>query len=330
MSRIAVLGAATQQIYFVDHDCSSGTKSTKHSVFSKIALGSDIHVDKAVYSVGGSGANAAVSFARYGHETILMGSLAHDVAGEAVLKCLDDENIDSSYIDFSSGTTSCTVILLDAGAGKRTILSYDGVSSRPSQSLQAEDLESIQPDWLYAASLDGDMETLLAFFEKAHQLKCKVMFNPGAAELAQPKKLIGLLEDVDVLLVNKAEAAQIVPGTILTELLSRLANYCKTVLITDGPMGAIATDHKKTYRLGIYEQSPVCDAIGAGDAFGAGFLAEYAETKKFKQALQFASANATMVMQAYGSQAGIMTGDEDLHPMPIMEVEDTAEWIKSK
>lgn len=330
MSRIAVLGTAAQQIYFIDRDDYPEGQAHKQSVFDKISIGTQVNIPKAIYSVGGSGANAAVSFARYGHETILIGNLAHDVAGEAVLKCLDDENIDSSYIECLPGATPCSVVLLDAKTGKRTTLHYDGVFDYQHQGLQPDDLESIQPDWLYAASLGGDMDTLLAFFEKAHQLKCKVMFNPGAAELDQTEKLIGLLEDVDVLLVNKAEAAQIVPGTILTELLSHLANYCKTVLITDGSMGAIATNHRKTYRLGIYEQSPVCDVTGAGDAFGAGFLAEFAETKKFKQALQFASANATMVTQVYGSQSGIMTGDETLHPMPIMEVEDTAEWIKNK
>lgn len=152
------------------------------------------------------------------------------------------------------------------------------------------------------------------------------MFNPGKEEIDDLSKLIGLLDLVDVLLVNKEEAARMVPGVILTELVAHLANYCPVVLITDGMMGAIATDRKQTFRLGVYEQRRLRDRTGAGDAFGSGFLAEWAKEASFERALWFASANASKVTQHYGTKAGIMTGEEDLHPMPIQEIKDLAGW----
>lgn len=322
MSRIVSLGPARQEIYLIDRDDFEAVEfEGGQSIFGKMLIGTNVDIDKTLFGVGGSGANAAVTFARHGHETIFIGNLSHDTAGESVLQCFDAENIDSSYANLIRTATGCSVILLDAKTSERTVLSFSGASAK-SDNLSAADLDSIQPDWLYAGTLHGNMEKLLEFFEKAHALGAKVMFNPGPAELKQPEKLIGLLEDVDVLLVNKEEAAQIVPGVLLTELLSRLANYCETVLITDGPMGAIATNHEETYRLGVYEQARVRDATGVGDAFGSGFLAEFAATGDFEQALKFASANATKVASEYGAEAGILTGDEDLHLMPIQEVED--------
>lgn len=321
MARIVSLGSALQDIYLIDRDDFAGAKVAGQSIFGKLVIGDKVDIDRISYEVGGGGTNAAVTFARHGHETIFMGNLAHDAAGDAVLACLDEENIDSSYTEFVRGETGCSVILLDAKSGERTILTHRGASGKFSN-LKPSDLETIEPDWLYVTSLRGDMETLLAFFEQAHALGAKVMFNPGELEIRELPKLLGLLEEVDALLVNKREAAKIVPGVLLTELLSHLAAYCNIVLITDGQMGSIATDHHDVYRAGIYEQVRTRDATGAGDAFGAGFLAAYASSGKFKEALEFAAANAASVVQKYGAKAGILTGEEDLHPMPIQKIED--------
>lgn len=321
MARIVSLGSALQDIYLIDRDDFTGAKIAGNSIFGDLVIGTKVDIDRVSYEVGGGGTNSAVCFARYGHETIYMGSLSHDPAGEAVLACLDEENIDSSYVEFVRGGTGCSVILLDAKKGERTILTHRGAAGK-FESLHADDLALANPDWLYATSLRGNMHKLLEFFEKAHQLGAKVMFNPGECELEQLPKLIGLLGDVDVLLVNKREAARIVPGVVLSELLSRLANYCPTVIITDGEMGSIATDHHEAWRLGVYEQVRTRDATGVGDAFGAGFLAKFADGASFIDALQFGAANATSVIQKYGAKAGILGNNARLHPMVMQKIEE--------
>lgn len=324
MARIVSLGACLQDIYLVDRDDFVGAKVGDQSIFGKLVIGSKIDIDKVSFEVGGGGTNAAVSFARFGHETIFLGNLSRDLAGEAVLACLDDENIDSSYVEFVRGGTGCSVILLDAKSGERTILTHRGASAKFSN-LSPDDLETAMPDWLYVTSLHGDLDTLEKFVQKAQKLGVKVMFNPGELELERPKELLKLLKWVDVLLVNKSEAAKLVPGVLLTELLSHLGAYCETVIITDGEMGSIATSRDETYRLGVYEQVKMRDATGAGDAFGAGFLASLAVGNKFKDSLQYAAANAASVVQKYGAKAGILTGEEDLHPMPIQKIKDLSE-----
>lgn len=324
MARIVSLGSCLQDIYLIDRDDFVGAKVGEQSIFSKLVIGSKVDIDKVSFEVGGGGTNAAVSFARFGHETIFMGNVARDMAGEAVLACLDEENIDSSYVEVVRGATGCSVILLDAKSGERTILTHRGASGKFSN-LNPDDLETAAPDWLYVTSLGGELGVLQAFFQKAHKLGAKVMFNPGVLELAHPQELTRLLKYVDVLLLNKREAAQIVPGVLLTELLAHLAAYCDTVIITDGEMGSIATNHTEIYRLGVYEQVRLRDATGAGDAFGSGFLASLAAGNKFKDSLHYAAANAASVVQKYGAKAGILTGTEDLHAMPIQKIKALSE-----
>ena len=132
--------------------------------------------------------------------------------------------------------------------------------------------------------------------------------------------MLGRLSDVDVLLVNKDEARQLVPGSTLKELINRLKNYVPNVIITDGNQGAIATDGNEVYRIGLYEDVPVKDATGAGDSFGSGFLAAYANGRSFTDSLIFASANSTNVVQYVGSKKGILTTRARLHDMPIAKI----------
>ena len=322
MARIVSLGAALQDIYLIDHDDLAPTTIGSDAIFGNVLVGTKVDIDSLSYEVGGGGINSAITFSRHGHEAIFIGNIAHDSAGEAILRVLDREEIDNTYVNFiPRKNTGTSVILLDSKGGERTILTYRGASER-FDNFDEKDLELIQPDWLYVTTLRGDMDTLLRFFVKAKELGAKIMFNPGVKELAQKEKLIGLLEDVDILSVNKSEAAKIVPGVLLTELLYHLNQYVPTVIITDGPMGGIAGNKEtgEIYRYGIYEDANIKDATGAGDAFGSGFLAHMLTGHSFRQSLIFASANSTSVVRKIGANCGILTGTEKLHPMPIQEL----------
>lgn len=321
MARILSVGAALNDIYLIDHDDLTPTEiDNGESIFGKILVGDKIDIDKLSFEVGGGGVNSAISFARHGHETILISNIAKDTAGDAILRTLNKEGVDTSYIDYDEHkSTGTSIILLDSRKGERTILTYRGASSKYSN-FNADDLDLIHPEYLYITTMRGDLETLEKFLRKAHEIGAKVMFNPGVKELAETKKLTSLLKYVDILLVNKHEAGQIVPGETLEELLYHLKNYAHMVIITNGAMGGIATDGEETYRFGIYEDVKMKDATGAGDAFGSGFLAAIASKKSFRTAIAFASANSTSVVEKIGANKGILFGNEKLHPMPIQKI----------
>lgn len=316
MARIVSIGAALQDVYLVDHD-DFGTNS--RGFFNQLELGTKVDIDKIQFSVGGGATNAATTFARNGHESIFMGCIANDPAGTAITNSLDDEGIDSSYVTYTDRAQTGYSVLLLAPSGERTILTCRGASAK-FELLNPDDLDTINPDWIYVTTFRGNMDMLDQFFTKAKSLGSKIMFNPGNLELQHRRKLLGLLSDVDVLLVNRSEAKQIVEGSSLNELIGRIRNYVPAAIITDSNQGAIATDQIEVYRVGIYEDVRVKDSTGAGDAFGSGFLAAYANGKSFKDSLIFASANSTSVVQKIGSKAGIINQNTKLHNMPIQEI----------
>lgn len=320
MARIVSIGSALQDVFLIDHDdFSTDINIDGHSYFDRLELGTKVDVDKVQFDTGGGATNAATTFARSNHQSIFMGCIARDPAGQAIIDALDKENIDTSYITYAKGMHTGYSVILLAPSGERTILTCRGASAH-FDLLDPADLDLIQPDWLYVSTLRGDMSMLDKLFTRAKKINTKIMFNPGMLELEHTKKVIGLLADTDVLLVNKTEAGTLVPGVLLTELASRLKNYVPAVIVTDGRQGAIASDDAKTFRVGIYEDVKVKDATGAGDAFGSGFLAAYAAGKSFKQSLIFASANSTAVIQKFGAKKGIIPITTKLHDMPIQEI----------
>ena len=131
MARIVSLGSALQDIYLIDHDDLSPTAVGDDEVFGDILVGSKVDIDHLSYEVGGGGINSAITFARNGHEAVFIGNIAHDAAGEAIVKVLDHEGIDSSYSNFvSRKSPGPSVLLLDARGGERTILTYRGASEK--------------------------------------------------------------------------------------------------------------------------------------------------------------------------------------------------------
>ena len=312
VARVVCLGYSMEEVYLIDHD-------DFNLINNNISIGEKVLIDQVSYQIGGSGTNTAVTFARHGHQSILISNIGDDQAAEAIKDFLIDENVDTSYLNQVSSQTGVSVVLLDSKSANATTMTCLGASSKYNN-LSASDLNLANPDWLYITSLNGDMNTLLDFIEQAKANQIKIMWNPGIAELKQQKKALGLLPDIDVLILNQKEAKLLVQGEILEELITHLAAYTKTVIITAGSMGSIATNGRETYRLAEYEAQKIVDYSGAGDAFGSGFLAATLDGYNFKDSLIAAAANATSVISHIGPKKGILSANEKLHPMPIQKI----------
>ena len=234
ISRVLVVGAAVQQIILVDHD---DFIINRH----KVSIGEEVTIDHIYYQLGGSGVNTAVTFARHGHQSILISNLGKDRSAEAVKDFLIDENVDTSYLNQLDNQTGTSVVLLDSTTASSMTMNCLN-AAKVSKNLEASDLNLANPDWLYLTTLNGDLDKTLEFIEQAKKNQIKIFWNPGELELKQKKKVLGLLSDIDVLLLNQTEAKLLVQGEILEELMSRLSSYTKTVIITARNQGSISTD----------------------------------------------------------------------------------------
>ncbi len=315
--RIICVGGAVQDIFL------SGSIFTPHyedgEWVEEFKVGEKYELEKVDFSTGGGATNAAVTFARQGLHAMYMGKIGDDPAGKAVLEDLHKDGVDTTLVKTSETYHTGYSTLLLSPDGGRTTLTYRGASGH--FQIKDFDLENMQGEWMYISSLSGNMEVLEKIIDEAKEKGIKVAINPGKKELAEPDWLKSILHKVDVLSVNKEELQKLVEGETDEDLVRHASDMAPIIIMTDGPKGVTATDRKQIITAGMYEDVPVIDRTGAGDAFGSGFTAAIAKGESLANAIKLASANSTSVVNIIGAKTGILHEHEQLHDMP-MEVKD--------
>lgn len=312
---IATIGKATQDVFLRSDEFDP--KIEGKVAYTELPLGAKLDVEEAIFATGGNATNAAVTFARQGLYSRFLWVLGTDPASQAIIDELDHEGVDTrGVVQDEKYRASYSCILLSPD-GERTILNYHG--SKPHSDGHPLDFDLLEEaDWFYLSSL-GSMDLLEKVITAAKLHDVKVMLNPAVSELTAAPRLKGLLEDVDVLVLNKEEMKQLVSGESLPELVRHGLNVCPVVIVSDGPNGVVASDGKTIVTAGMYEDVPVIDRTGAGDAFGSGFLSQWAAGKSLAESITFASANATSVVGQIGAKAGILHRNADVHSMELKE-----------
>ncbi|MDQ3158739.1 MAG: carbohydrate kinase family protein [bacterium] len=307
------IGAAVQDVFmqgdiFKSH-IEDGVKVQEFQLDSKQEF------DDITISVGGGATNAATTFARQGLHSMFMGNIGDDVSAELVLNTLHEEQIDTSMIKtVSKGKTGYSAILV-APSGGRTILTFRGVSKH--YNLHEADFHGSKPDWIYISSLSGDTDALKTILKYAKHHEIKVAINPGKGEIKHAKDFIELLDAVTILSLNKEEFQSLFGDKTIPDLLKVATSHVSIALLTDGPKGSHASDGQQIYSAGMYEDVPVLDRTGAGDAFSSGFVCRVAQGYDIKDALTFASANSTSVVGKMGAKDGILKETARIHSMQI-------------
>ncbi len=306
------VGSAAQDVFLQGSvftpECEEGV------CYEHLKLGDKLSVESLTFATGGNAMNAAITFARQKLDTSFVSLLGDDPAGQAILRQLDHEEIHAAHvITDESFTTSYSTVLL-APSGERTILNYKSEPLSSRADILTDDI--LDCDWLYVSSL-GSMEVLADLMKRAHRRGVKIAFNPATFELQHVQKCADLLSYVELFAVNKEEAQLFVKGDTLKSLAAHLSQSVKYVLVSDGPNGSLATDGESIVEAGMYEDVPVIDRTGAGDAFTSGFVAMIALGKGLEEAITFASANSTSVVSQIGANKGVLAYHTKIHSMEL-------------
>ncbi len=323
MYDIIVIGSSTRDVFLK----SEGHKVIKDRDFATgqgqcFPLGSKIQVKKLAFTIGGGGANAAVTFARQGLSAACVGVIGNDFNGKELLDTLSAEGVDVSHFQkHDDDYTAYSVILVD-DSGERTILSYKGEGQH--FDVAKIPFERFQTKWMYLDSLGGHYDILEKAVLWAAENNVKLATNPGGGELAHGlEKLRPLLKHFSIVLMNQEEAARLtgIPYDQEEKLFKAMDDLIGGIFVmTKGSVGSVVSDGKRIYHAGIPD-SPVVERTGAGDAFNAGFTAQYIVSGDIVKAIQFATANATSVVGQYGGVAGVLKKDQ-WGEWPLVEVSE--------
>ena len=97
--KILTIGAAVQDVFLGNSDEFNLISADPEHDFVSLGLGSKIDLNQINFATGGGATNAAITFARQGLKTSFMGIIGDDVAGNIILRNLDEEFIDTSRVE---------------------------------------------------------------------------------------------------------------------------------------------------------------------------------------------------------------------------------------
>ena len=285
-----------------------------------LPVGGKIEVKKIVFSVGGSGPDDAVTFARQGLKTACIAVIGDDINASAILEQLAIEGVDTSFFQKHLDDITAYSVILVQDTGERTILSYKGEGQH--FDVTKIPFDQLETDWLMLASLGGHLDLFTQAVNWATAKGVKIACNPGTRELALGlEALKPLLKQCAVVSMNQDEASQLL-GIEFNKEEEIFKAMCEIVggifVMTKGHDGVVVYDSTHAYRAGVPD-SPIVERTGAGDAFVSGFVAEYSRSGDISKAIQLATANSSSVVTQYGAQGGILKKG-DVGPWPLVEV----------
>jgi len=310
---VVSIGAAVQDVFLSGQVLNPKKEGDKW--VEEFPLGAKLDLDDITFSTGGGATNASVTFARQGLQSAFMGKIGSDPAGAAVKMALTQDSVDISHLSYSQDYSTGYSALLLAPNGERTILTYRGASTHYTP--ENFNIDDLQTKWIYMSSMSGNLDVLEHIVNIAHKKGIKIAINPGKGELKQLDRFVKLLPKFDIISLNKEEWQMIVDTDDIGDILRTAASYADYAVLTDGPNGSWATDSNKIVQAGMYEDVPVKDRTGAGDAFSSGFVAAILGGQSLEDAITFGSANSTSVVAHIGAKKGILTSDAEIHEMDL-------------
>jgi len=322
MHDVLVIGSATRDLFFEGVPFVE-VKSKKFKVGKGIALpyAGKVKVPKITFTIGGGGANVAVTFVRQGFDAICISAIGNDNGGKEVIEKLKKEKVNTKYFQIDKNNpTAYSTIFLDK-SGERTILSHKGAGDEISEKRIPWN-NKIEACWMYLSSLAGNKNLLIKATNFATKHKMFLATNPGMGELKNFRLMPRLLKHFDIFVLNQEEASYLadVPYKDEKKLFKRLDDLIEGIVVmTKGPKGLTISNGKHIWEVGIYKEKRVLDRTGAGDSFASGFVSAFIDKKikkignrsifdenDIEQAIKQGSANATSVVEYVGAQTGIL------------------------
>jgi len=303
---VVTFGSAFVDVYLTSDDFKivESSKSPTGVALCEV-YGGKIAIKKMVMTTGGGATNTAVGFERLGLQAGCVCCVGKDDWGMFARKELLREGVSSLYIQQVEGQTSYSTILVSKKGG-RSALVYRGASNE--LSWKKVSWKKLRPRWFYVSSLGGDLSLLTKIIRTAEDKGIKVALNPGSKEIGAGDKLRAFLPHIEVLLLNRQEAATLTghkfdnKGEVLKDVGGLGA---KIVAVTEGRKGArLISGKEKIYQPAI--KIKTVEETGAGDAFGCGLVGGLIKGMSLKEALKLGVANGASVAKHFGPKAGLL------------------------
>lgn len=244
-----------------------------------------VPADGALRAIPGGGPyNTARTIARLDGDVAFLGRISTDRFGRSLRTGLQTDGVRLDLVVPTDAPTTLAVAELDAAGTASYQFYLDGTSAPDLRDADTAPVAAAPPAVLHVGTLGLVLEPIGSSLERlvaAMADSTLVMLDPNSRpsatrDAAAFRARIGrLAARADVVKVSDDDLAFLAPDLTVDEAIERLlGSGVAVVLRTDGGRGVEI--RARTFRSVIPVPTvPVVDSVGAGDAFGGGFLAAW-------------------------------------------------------
>ncbi len=274
-------------------------------------IGETVAGKAVLYFPGGKGANQAVSAAKLGVPTTLIGRVGTDAFGQELKAFLAAQGVDLSFVKDTAEAHTGTAVITIANADN-TIVVVPGANGLVS----AEDIAApvLGKGDIAVSQFEIPLATVSAFFKQARAAGATTILNPAPAIEFGPE----LLDLVDILILNETELGLLTktelrdtddPARFIDAARVLPARQNRIICVTLGSRGVLALIEGQASIVAGRAVKAV-DTTGAGDCFVGAAAAQLAQGKPVRDALDYANAAASICVQRMGAAPSMPTAAE--------------------
>jgi ribokinase len=297
MGRVFVAGSINMDVV---------ATADRHPRIGETVAGQTVH-----YFPGGKGANQAVSAAKLGAPTALIGCTGRDAFGQQLKEFLAAQGVELGFVRETTEAHTGTAIITVANADN-TIVVVPGANALVSEVDVAA--PTLANGDIAVSQFEIPLPAIAALFQRARAAGATTILNPAPA-IKFGRELLDL---VDILILNETEFGFLTstvlrdsddPARFVETSRSLRAGTDKIICVTLGRRGVLAlVDGEPLIVAGRAVEA--VDTTGAGDCFVGAVAAQLAGGKSIGDAINYANTAASICVQRMGAGPSMPTEAE--------------------
>ncbi|GAB3586878.1 sugar kinase [Amycolatopsis endophytica] len=250
---------------------------------------------------GGAESNVAALLARLGHKAAWASALGADPLGDLILGDLERHGVDVSLVRRDAGRPTAVYFKDPTPHGTRVYYYRAGSAAAAITPADVEAWTAHSPRLVHVSGITA------ALSEQARDATRALVRRPGLVSFdvnhrAQlwsgdaPEVLLGLAQDSDIVFVGRDEA-ETLWGTADAESVRALIDRPRYLVVKDAAIEAVSFTPSGVHRVPSTKVT-VVDAVGAGDAFAAGWLSGFLDDRDETTRLRLGHYAAARVLES--------------------------------
>ena len=256
---------------------------------------------------GGKGANQAVAMARLGGNVNMIGKVGNDGFGQTLLNALNNDNVNTEYINKDDISTGVAMITVDKNA-ENSIVVAPGANFKVDKEYIDKSIEGIKNSDIVVLQLETPIDTIKYALSKSKELGKYTILNPAPAVKLEDD----IICNVDLLTPNETEL-EILSGVeikneydIQKAAQTMIDKGVKELIVTLGSKGSLYINKEKSIFKKAYKVEAI-DTTAAGDSYTGALAVAFANGKNIEDAMDFASKVGALSVQKEGAQSSLPT-----------------------